>query len=116
MSVSIGLINVIGFLTCGTILSIGAKSVYDNSKIVVVEEDNIKGDNQHVVAEVVGLGIEIVGYGLDVAEDKTDKVFNLSAPDWIKSLQVKPDNRYLNSYATNTLEGSDKESGLIMEL
>lgn len=112
MSVSIGLINVIGFLTCGTILTIGAKSVYDNSQIVVVDDE----DNLNVVAEVVGLGIEIVGYGLDVAEDKTDKVFDLDAPDWIKSLQVKPDDRYLKSHATNTLESYNKESPLIMEL
>lgn len=99
-------------MTCGTILTIGAKSVYDNSQIAVVEDE----DNLNVVAEVVGLGIEIVGYGLDVAEDKTDKVFDLGAPDWIKSLQVKPDDRYLKQHSTNILEASDKESPLIMEL
>jgi len=98
---SILLINTVGFLACSAVVVIGAKSVYRASQIVPAEEDydvEIPLEDRNITADVVGLGVEIVGYGFDCVVDIAEKLFNSSLAYWLRDtlsfLQFKADGKY----------------------
>lgn len=105
---SILLINVCGFVACSAVVIIGAKSVYHASQIVPAKEDylvEIPLEDRNITADVVGLGVEIVGYGLDTAVDVAERLFDSRLLYWLLDtfsfLQFKPDGvlfKYKNGY------------------
>ena len=88
---SILLINICGFAACSAVVVIGAKSVYHASQIVPAEEDYdvvTPLEERNITADVVGLGVEIVRYGLDIIEDFTDKLFDSRLANWLRGLYL----------------------------
>lgn len=80
---------------------IGAKSVYRASQIVPAEEDydvEIPLEDRNITADVVGLGVEVVGYGMDCAVDFAERLFDSSLFQWLRDklsfLQFKADGKY----------------------
>jgi hypothetical protein len=99
--VSIVLINICGFLACSAVVVIGAKNVYRASQIVPAEEDydvDIPLEDRNITADVVGLGVEVVGYGLDCAVDVAEKLFDSTPSHWLRDMftpfQLKADGKY----------------------
>jgi hypothetical protein len=98
------LINAVGFLCCSAVVMLGVKSVYAESQIQPDPNDypeNIPLENRNITADVVGLGVEIVGYGLDRLDDATEKVCTADSTRWIrnmfKPMQFKPDGMYFKN-------------------
>lgn len=98
---SILLINVVGLATCSAVAIIGVKSVYHTSQIVQEEEDylvEIPLNERNVTADVVGLGVEVVGYGMDVAGDISERLFDSRLFTWLRDLfsrfAIKADGKY----------------------
>jgi hypothetical protein len=70
--VSILLINTVGFLACSAVVVVGVKGVYAESQLVPPEEDYdvvIPLEDRSIMIDLVGLGVEIVGYFKDCVVD-----------------------------------------------
>lgn len=99
---SILLINTLGLVACTVVVVAGVKSVYRNSQAIPPEEDyevEIPLSERNITADIVGLGVEIVGFGIDVLEDVSEKMLETGPSNWLRErfsgLQVKPDGHYL---------------------
>jgi len=85
--VSILLINTVGFLACSAVVVVGVKGVYAESQIVPPEEDYdviIPLEDRSIMIDLVGLGVEIIGYFKDCVVDMWEIVRYVLTP--------KPDN------------------------
>lgn len=83
------LIHTVGFVACSAVVVIGVKSVYHASQVEQYEEDydvEIPLEERNITADLVGLGVEIVRYGLCVLEDFTDRLFDSRLVDWLCGL------------------------------
>jgi hypothetical protein len=83
------LINTVGFVACSAVAVIGIKSVYHASQVEQYEEDydvEIPLEERNITADVVGLAVEIVRFGLYVIEDFTDKLFDSRLANWLRGL------------------------------
>jgi hypothetical protein len=81
--VSILLINTIGFVACSAVVVVGVKGVYNESQIVPNEDDYdviIPLEERSIMIDLVGLGVEIVGYGIDCVVDVLEWVRYIFTP------------------------------------
>lgn len=96
---SVALINVIGFTTLSAVVGLCGVVMVHNSRIEVVrepyEDESPELDMQN---EMVGLGVEIIGYGSDRLTDITDSLLDTGPLRKVKSLfsrfQIQSDDKY----------------------
>jgi hypothetical protein len=80
---SILLINTVGFLACSAVVVVGVKGVYAESQIVPPEEDYdvvIPLEDRSIMIDLVGLGVEIVGYFKDCLVDAWELLRDAFSP------------------------------------
>jgi len=82
------LINFCGLVACRAVLVIGAKSVHRAYQILLAEEDylvELPLEDRNKTADIVGLGVKIVGYGVITAVDVVEKQFSSLRSHWLRT-------------------------------
>ena len=111
---SIILINVLGFVTCASVVGLYSVDMLRKSKIEAVTETyNDVLPEYDLQTEAAGLAVQVVGYGVDRIEDLTDKSFNSKTfykfKHLLKKYQIKPDGDYFE-YPAEKWDGYGDES------
>lgn len=95
------LVHTIGFVVCGTVITLGLKRLYrDSQRDLDAPFDESLPEYHYAAADAFGLGLSIGAYGVEVIESRTDRLFDSRLFQWIRSIteswQVKPDGVYIH--------------------
>ena len=111
------LINIIGFSISASVrpktLAIALMAVFGGYP----EEDytgEVSPEPRNINADILGLGVEMVGHGLESVDRKTDFIFDNPVSKWlswkiIDPFQLQPDGHYFKSRADIAWEGYETE-------
>lgn len=108
---SIMLINVIGFSLCAGVVAVNTIALYKETQKEKEDAFNeVSPESINLNAEVLGLSVEMVRWGLEFVDSKTDAIFDnptVKKLSWkiIKPFQIEPDGHYLKSPAQAAWNG-----------
>lgn len=113
--VSILLINILGASACATVVGLYGMDMYKKSKIECVTDtyDGVMPEYD-LQTEAIGLGIQMVGYGVDRIGDVTEKLFDTSLSHKFRNLfgrfQIVADGEYFRFRSSEEWDGYGDES------
>lgn len=124
------LVHIIGFTCCSAVVAVACKSLYHESNTEDEKEFAEDGpEYAHLAANTFGLGVAVAGYGFEIVEEQTEKLFDSRLSTWfkgkMKAAQVDPDGVYFkfkfgednwNGYVTDQDKPKIKPSKFEMEI
>jgi len=113
--VSIILINILGATACATVVGLYGMDMYKKSKIECVTDtyDGVVPEYD-LQTETIGLGIQIVGYGVDRVADVAESLFDTSLSHKFRNLfgrfQIVADGEYFRFRSDEDWDGYGDEA------
>ena len=113
--VSILLINILGASACATVVGLFGASMYKQSKIECVTDtyDGVLPEYD-LQTEAIGMGIQMVGYGVDVVGDFAEKLFDTSFSHKFRNVfgrfQIEADGEYFRYRSESDWDGYEDDA------